>query len=198
MESKKPIFKRTWFIVLAVIFGLALLGSLISNDQSIPEGTGSSGQSAGSGVKGVSKETKKSLHGKLKEWYSSGDFQYRVSRVKRVRRIRSAFHTFTDDFLIVNIDLHNPTKKTEKVDISGSTMKIATLDGYTYKPIKDVEITQSLNKGSSYNYLGNFDTIQPETYHTAVFGFRIPRKKKGLVLSFREGVFSKEIKVKLD
>lgn len=37
--NKKPIYKRAWFIILAIIFGLIFLNNLASDDEKVPTGS---------------------------------------------------------------------------------------------------------------------------------------------------------------
>ena len=188
-KAKKPIWKRWWFITIAVIF---IIGIATSEDKEASSVSTSNSSSTNS-------DEKKSSDLSVGEQFSLGDFAYRIENVESLKRIGNEFINSESSpgasFVVVTFIIRNDGNETKTV--LTSDFKIIDEKGREFKTSSDATTTLSMSGDSDFI----LSELQPGIQKQSVTAFEVPDEvlSQGFTLVVPEkGVFnSGEAKIRI-
>lgn len=178
--AKKPIWKRWWFWVLAIIvigaIGVNSGGNTDTETANAPAQEQQQEQSSGGQQKEQAKE------------YKVGDvvpvekFEYKVNSIKTATKIGNEFLNKKTDgqFLIINVTVTN--KDSEARIIDTSLFKIIDSQGREFEPMADGDVY--VNENVEFF----LQEVNPNLSKTGNIVFEMPKDAKGLKLEVNSGV----------
>lgn len=185
--AKKPIWKRWWFWVLAVIV-IGAIGANSGENTSTETTTAPAQEQQKEQNSGGQQEAKKEEKKEQVKVYKVGDvvpvekFEYKVNSIKTAKKIGNEFmnKTTNGQFLIINVTIKNNDKEARIIDTS--LFKIIDSQGREFEPLADGDVY--VNENTSFF----LEEVNPNLSRTGNIVFEMPKDAKGLKLEVNSGV----------
>jgi hypothetical protein len=143
---KRPFYKRTWFKITGIVFGVLFLISLFSDPKA--ESGDAHKQDSPPDTKEIistsspaeAEETNKVSYSKIGDVISVGNFVYKVNGIKYQKTIGDEGYGKTSDgiYLIVNLSLKNMDSKEHTID--NSLFKLTDADGTEFESSTEADL----------------------------------------------------------
>lgn len=185
--AKKPIWKRWWFWVLAVIV-IGAIGANSGENTNTETTTAPAQEQQKEQNSGGQQEAKKEEKKEQVKEYKVGDvvpvekFEYKVNSIKTAKKIGNEFmnKTTNGQFLIINVTIKNNDKEARIIDTS--LFKIIDSQGREFEPLADGDVYVNVNTSFF------LEEVNPNLSRTGNIVFEMPKDAKGLKLEVNSGV----------
>ncbi|MGE7183548.1 DUF4352 domain-containing protein [Peribacillus sp. NPDC006672] len=167
-KAKKPIYKRWWFWVLAIIVVISIANG--GEDEETPS-TKSTDNKATETTSTPKEEAPKQHN--VGDTVKVGKIEYVVKGVSETQKISNVLGDKTTEgkFVVVDMSIKNTDKKARMADTT--MFKVKTSDGTEYDP--DAELDMYVNEGGIGFFL---ESINPNISKSGKVVFELPAEAK--------------------
>lgn len=193
--QKKPIYKRVWFIILAVIVAVAIINSLTGKKTDNTTSTSNNTQTTANTDKKeeVKKEKPKEVIHKLGEDVVVGDMLYKVNPISTTDRVGNEFlgENAKGIYVLVPVEVKNNGKK--ETHVTSSYFKLKSGDVEYEASSSGTLYANNNENGASTGLL--FEPLNPGLTMNGVLVFDVPQdvaNAENLTLQVQTGAFGTE------